>query len=425
MSAVIAQPVTIFLSAAEASGDEHAANLIVALRRRIPGARFVGVAGERMAAAGCEVLADLTGRAAMLGGPILRLSYYVRTIKRIQRSIAEICPDVHVPVDSPAMNWHLASAAKEAGAAVVYYVAPQVWAWARWRGEKLGRLTDAVACILPFEQEYLRRRGVNATYVGHPIFDDPPARPDPLPDILEAWYSGSWQVALLPGSRPGEIRYHTKPLLAVAEAIRDRWPNARCTFATLREAGAETIRKAARRAGSGQVDIAVGDGSAQRVLAQSHFAVVGSGTVTLQAAYFGVPMAIFYRTGPGMSMLHRTLGKFRSVVGTPHFTLVNILAGRRPNPELASGSLTGRIVPELVPWRRGTRRLIGMVLEIMSDLGCLHETRGRLLELVEPLCVPPPATAAGRAADLIVDIMERRRGPGAAGACELREENRQ
>ena len=100
------------------------------------------------------------------------------------------------------------------------------------------------------------------------------------------------------------------------------------------------------------------------------------------------------------------------VVATPHFTLVNILAGRR-------------IVPELVPWRRGTRRLIGMVLEMMSDLGCLHETRKSLLELVQPLCVPPPATAAGRAADLILDIMERRPGPGGAGACELRKENRQ
>ena len=394
------EPVTIFISAAEASGDEHAANLISELRRRIPGARFVGVAGERMAEAGCEVLADLTGKAAMLGGPILKLSYYVRTIKRLQRSISEIRPDVHVPVDSPAMNWHLASAAKQARTSVVYYIAPQVWAWAPWRVSKLARLTDAVACILPFEQEYLRSRGVNATYVGHPIFDDPPPRPKALPDLLDAWYSGSWRVALLPGSRPAEIHHHTGPLLAVAAAIRKRWPKARCTFATLGEEGAEPIRRIARQAGSGKVELAVGTGSAQKVLSESHFAVVGSGTVTLQAAYFGVPMAIFYRTGLGMSMLHRAVGRFRSLVATPYFTLVNILAGRQ-------------LVPELVPLRR-TGGLIDTVMELMSDLGCLHEIRQSLLEIVAPLCVAPPQTAAGRAADLVIEVLQRRRGKHAS-----------
>ncbi|HUU60588.1 MAG TPA: lipid-A-disaccharide synthase [Phycisphaerae bacterium] len=396
MNASIDRPVTIFLSAAEASGDEHAANLMEALRRRIPNARFIGVAGEQMAAAGCEVLADLTGKAAMLGGPLLRLGYYIRTIRRLRKAIGEIRPDVHVPVNSPAMNWHLARAAKQAGAPVVYYIAPQVWAWAPWRVRKLARLTDAVACILPFEQSYLRRRGVNATYVGHPVFDDRPPQPDPPLDLLDAWYHGTWRVALLPGSRPAEIRHHTGPLVAVAKAIRRRWHGARCTFATLRAYDPDAVGRMVRRIGTSDIEFVAGKESAQRVLAGSHFAVAGSGTVTLQAAYFGVPMVVFYRTGPLTSFLYRTLGRLRSLVATPHFSLVNILAGRR-------------IVPEFVPWRHSTAKLVRMTLEVMNDPGFLCDARKNLLELVRPLCVAPPGKAADNAADLVVRVLQQRR----------------
>ena len=386
------RPTTIFLSVAEASGDAHAANLMVALRERIPDVRFVGAAGQRMAAEGCEALADLTDKASMLGGPILRLGYYVRTIKRLQEAIRKIRPDVHVPVDSPAMNWHLAAAAKQAGAPVVYYVSPQVWAWAPWRVKKLARLTDAVACILPFEEEYLRSRGVNATYVGHPIFDDIAPAPETLSDLADAWYTGAWEVALLPGSRPAEIEHHAGLLLAVAEALRKRWPAARCAFATLHGSGEGRIRKIADKAGFPDVEVLVGARSAQELLARSHFALVGSGTVTLQAAHCGVPMVVFYRTGPLMSVLYRTLGRMRSVVATPHFALVNILAGRR-------------IVTELVPWRNNVRRLTDTVMEVIGDLGYLHEMRQSLLEVVRPLRSPHPGGASQCAADLILQTL--------------------
>ncbi|MCK4601825.1 MAG: lipid-A-disaccharide synthase, partial [Phycisphaerae bacterium] len=279
---------TIFFSAAEASGDEHAAHLIRALRSRLPNARFVGAAGEKMAKAGCEVLADLTHNASMLGGPILRLGYWIRTVKSLQRKIKKIRPALHVPVDSPAMNWHLARAAKQCGSAVVYYIAPQVWAWASWRAQKLARLTDHVACILPFEEDYFRRRGVNATYVGHPLFEALPKRPEHLPDILSAWADGTWRVALLPGSRPGEIHDHAPAMVEVARKICSRWPAARCTFTARSEDSARILRRACR---GQKMEISVG--KTHEVLAESHFAVAVSGTVTLEAAYFGVPMVIF------------------------------------------------------------------------------------------------------------------------------------
>jgi lipid-A-disaccharide synthase len=391
---------TIFLSAAEASGDEHAANLLRSLRERVGAARFVGVAGPRMAAAGCEVLADLTGRAEMLLGPVLRLGYYVRTVGRLKRRIAELRPDVVVPVDSPALNWHLAAAAKRVGSPVVHYIAPQVWAWATWRVRKLSRLTDAVACILPFEQAYLRRRGVRATYVGHPIFDTQPPPPRP-PDITDAWCRGTWRVALLPGSRPGELRHHARPLLAVARAIRDRWPAARCTFAAADADAADTIRSALG-GGAEEVDLTVGRRSAPDVLADSHFAVAASGTVCLQAAWLGVPMVIFYRAGLLSSLLYHALGRTGILLATPHFALVNILAGRA-------------LVPELVPWRRNKRRLIDTVLEVMDDVGYLNQTRQRLLSMVRPLRAPAGTRACDNAAELVLRHL-RPASPAGGGA---------
>lgn len=378
------QPVTIFLSAAEASGDEHAAKLIRRLRARLPNARLVGVGGPEMEAAGCEILANLTRSASMAGASILRAAYYMRTVRRLRKMIRRIRPDVHVPVDSPALNWHLAAAAKKIGSAVMYYVSPQVWAWATWRVGKVRRLTDQVACILPFEQRYLRDRGVRATYIGHPVFDNMPPLPDPPPDLPEAWCEGNWQVALLPGSRSAEIRNHAGPLLATAQAIQDRWPRAQCTVCARTDADADTIRARDKTA---QADIVVA--RTHEVLARSHFAVAVSGTVTLEVAHFGVPMVIFYRA-PRLG--YRII---RHIIRTPHLSLVNILAGRR-------------LVPELMPWHGNVRTLKATVLDMMDDLGFLVETREALLELVEPLHVPAPRTAADNAADLVVSLLPDR-----------------
>jgi len=396
---------TIFLSAAEASGDLHAARLMEALRQRRPDARFLGVGGPEMFRAGCvpavEGLSDLTQNASMLCGPILRLGYYVRAVKQIQKAIRRIRPDIHVPVDSPALNWHLARAAKNAGAKVVYYVAPQLWAWAPWRVKKLRRLTDRVACILPFEERWLQQYGVSARYVGHPLFDSLPPQPQRPPNIIQAWGNGNWNVALLAGSRSGEIHKHTHALAEVAKAVRRRWPNAAFTFAAGDTLSAEALQVALPGDASCEVTT---DGEplftpgkmkivAERtneVLAAAHFAVTVSGTITLQIAHFGLPMVVFYKVG---RLAYSLIGRW--LLRTPHLSLVNILAGRR-------------IVPELMPWHGRNRPLADMVLDVMDDLGYLVETRQELLGLAESLRPTPPQTASGNAADLILDVLDNR-----------------
>ena len=345
-----------------------------------------------MSAAGCEVIADLTVKAGMITGPFLHLGYYVHTVKRLGKAIAEIRPDIFVPVDSPALNWHLSAAARKAGSPVVHYVCPQVWAWAPWRINRLKRLTDHVACLLPFEVPYLQHRGVPASFVGHPLFDQLPPRPEVMPDLIQAWADGSWKVALLPGSRRAEIRDHVQALLLTAEAIRKRWPHATSRFAVGTEQDAGAVRKVCsqKRKHGDEIEIIVG--KTGQVLADSHFAVAASGTVTLEVAHYGVPMVIFYKV-PKVNW--DLVGRW--LVRTPHLSLVNILAERA-------------IVPELMPWHGRPQRVRDMALEVMEDLGYLLETRRNLLRMVEPLRARPPATAADNTAELVIKVMQRRPG---------------
>jgi len=381
--AVMNDKPTIFLTAAEASGDSHGAGLVTVLNRRLPGARLVGAGGAKMAAAGCEILLDMTAQASMLHGPFLKLHYFHRCLRQLKRHMRDIAPDVVVPIDSPALNWHIAKAAKAIGALVMYYVAPQVWAWAPWRVRKLARLTDRVACILPFEQDYLRRRGVQARFVGHPMFDHLSPRPAELPDLQAASQSGRWCVALLPGSRPGEITAHAPAMTAAAEAITQRWPQARCTFTAPDETAAERIAAAA---GLPRADIAVG--RTAEVLAQCHFAVAASGTVTLEVAHYGVPMVIVYRVSrAGYSLVGRWL------IRTPYLSLVNILAGRQ-------------ITPELMPWFGNINQLVRATLDMMSDPDALARARRDLLDVTAPLERRPKPTAEA-VADMIVELLAR------------------
>jgi lipid-A-disaccharide synthase len=372
----------IFVTVAEASGDRHAAGLVRAIRKQCPGARFIGAGGPLLAAEGMECLVDMTAHASMLHGPLLKLNYYRRNVKLLAKAIRTHRPDVVVPVDSPALNWHIAKAARKAGLPVMYYVAPQVWAWAPWRIRKIRKFTDHVACLLPFEEKYFRSRNVNATFVGHPLFDHLLPRPGQLPDIDTAARTGRWRVALLAGSRPGEIAAHTQALLAVARAITSRWPEAQCVFTAPQEDAADNIRRAADDA-----ELPIEVGRTAEVLAESHFAVATSGTVTLETAWYGVPMVIVYKAWMlGYHLLARHL------IRTPHLSLVNILAGKE-------------LVPELMPWNGDVDQLVTTTLAMMEDTQRLRDVRQELLSITKPLH-DPARRASDRAAELVLSLVD-------------------
>ena len=167
------KPLTIFFSAGEPSGDLHGANLIRQLQARCPGLQAVGYGGPKMAEAGCQLHADLTALAVMWFARVLvNLHKFWGLVSRADRYFRHHRPDAVVLIDYPGFNWWIARRAKVHGIPVFYYTPPQIWAWARWRVKKMRRLVDHVLCSLPFEEAWLRRHGCNATFVGHPFFDE-------------------------------------------------------------------------------------------------------------------------------------------------------------------------------------------------------------------------------------------------------------
>jgi len=374
------QAPTIFLTAGEASGDAHAANLIIALSERLPSARFVGVGGPRMAAAGCELLEDIVASASMFLDNLVKVFYYRRVIHRLADAMAKRRAAVLVPTDSPGLNWHMAAAARRLGVPVMYYIAPQVWAWAPWRVKKLRRLTDHVACILPFEPDYFHQRGVEATFVGHPMFDHLPARPPARPSMPS---NDAWRILLLPGSRRNEIHRHATAMVSVAELVARRYPRAEFTFAVVDDRSAKWVADAA----GASVPLVVGQ--TDRLLAESHLALATSGTVTLEAAYFGVPMVVFYR------LSRATYSTFSWwLMNIRQFSLVNILAG-------------GNMVPELIPWYGRISQLSEAVIDQLSNPCGLANTSRALIELTKPLQAPLGKSASAATADLVIQTMRK------------------
>lgn len=370
----------IFIAAGEVSGDMHAANLIAALRRQLPAARFVGVGGPRMAEAGCELLEDIVTRSTMLLQAFAKAWQYVGLLRRVRRAMAARRPDVFVPIDSPALNWHFCRAARRAGVPVVHYICPQIWAWGAWRIRKLRKLTDHVACLLPFEPAYLAERGVRGTFVGHPLLDELPAATGPRPQPPA---DGAWRVLLLPGSRSGEIEHHAAAMAAAAGLIRQSHPRAEFVFAAHDARAAAQIRELAGEA------IAVEVGRTRELMRTSHVALAASGTVTLEAAAMGLPMVVFYHVSRwGYRLL-------RWVVTTRYFCLVNIVAGRQQ-------------VRELMPWHGDVKLLADEMLKLLADPAGLDKLSNELRALADPLRMPLGKPAADATAELIVQTLRGR-----------------
>ena len=217
----------VFISAAEQSADEHAANFIDAARERLPGASFVGLAGPAMRAAGCETIADMTARSAMAGAAFKRVPEALRVLRRIKQCLDQGRFDAAVVVDSPTLNLPIAKICRRRGVPVLYYIAPQTWAWAPWRNRRIRKRVSRMACIWPFEEAYFRGYGIPATYVGHPTIDrllDLRLDEDKAP---EQRGQRPPVVAILPGSRRHVVDEVFPGQLAVAAAVAAQFQGAR------------------------------------------------------------------------------------------------------------------------------------------------------------------------------------------------------
>jgi lipid-A-disaccharide synthase len=320
----------IALVAGETSGDTLGAALIEALKARFPRAQFAGVAGPKMQAAGCTAWFDIDELAVMGLTEILKhLPKLMRLRKSLCRRILAWQPDVFVGVDYKEFNLGLARHLKRAGLATVQYVSPQVWAWRPGRARTIGESVDLVLCLFPFEPEFYREYGVRAAFVGHPLADQIPLEPDRMAARAALGIAGEARVlAILPGSRHGEVEKLAVPFAQAAELLARRFPGLVCiapmVTPALREAFAAHC---ARHAPAAKVMLL--DGKAREALAAADVVLVASGTATLESALSKRPMVVAYRLGAVTAFLLRTLG----LVKVRHFSQPNLLAGTEVVPE--------------------------------------------------------------------------------------------
>ncbi len=349
----------ILLLAGEASGDEHAAALARALRARWPGARLVGTGGPRMAAEGVELLAGLDRMAVMGFVEVARhLAFFRALLAALTRRLASGEIDLVIAVDYPGLNLRVARAAYQHRVPVLYYIAPQVWAWKPRRARSLARWTRHVAVILPFEEEILRASGASVSFVGHPLLE--------RPGEVEARHTLCRRLgldperpllALLTGSRRQEVERHLHVFARAAELVRSAHPEVQPVLAR-----AASVPEA-WLSGAGLPVTA----DSRALLRHARAALVKSGTSTLEAALEETPFVVAYRTHPVTFALARRL------VRIPHVALANLVAGTEVVPELLQGSATpsalaARLVPLLGDTPARARQLEGLA-RVRAALG--------------------------------------------------------
>ncbi len=308
----------IFFSAGEPSGDLHGANLIRRLRAEHPQLEAVGYGGPEMAAAGCHLHTDLTALAVMwFLRVLLNIHKFLALGGRADRFFRHHRPDAVVLIDYPGFNWWIARRAKAHGIPVFYYAPPQIWAWASWRVKKMRRFVDHVLCSLPFEARWLAERGCNATFVGHPFFDEVQRQRLDQAFLREYRDDSRPLVAILPGSRTQEVQHNLRHFLNAARQIRETVPDARFAIAAFKPHQAEMARRAVAASGL-DVDVFVRRTPELIELADCCLAV--SGSVSLELLYRTKPTAILYWISP---LAYAVQKRFRRV---KYITLVNLLS---------------------------------------------------------------------------------------------------
>ncbi|HTA24573.1 MAG TPA: lipid-A-disaccharide synthase [Terriglobales bacterium] len=378
----------ILISAGEASGEMYGAQLMGALLRRQPSLQFFGVGGDRMRATGCYTVVDARDLAVV--GITEILSHLPKIYGLFRKLIAAADahpPDLAVVIDSPAFNWRVARQMHKRGIPVVYYVCPQFWAWRQGRVRLLRKYIDKALVIFPFEEKFYRDRGVDTTFVGHPLADI--ARPQisrrdyaaqHALDLAKAW------ITLMPGSRMKEVRMNLPTILESAAKLGP---------------GNEFLLPVAPTLDRTWLESLIGKyppvhlvPEALPALAHSRAGIIASGTATVEAALMGTPFVMVYRVSP----LTYLLG--RSRVKVPHFAMVNLIAGKE-------------VVPELVQQDFTAEKVMAEIVKILSD-GPARESMiaglGKVRTALRGTLDGPPA--AEQAADAIMAIFGTERFAG-------------
>ena len=316
-----------------------------------------------MAAAGCQLLETTTARASMLYNAFAHVGYFYKLIKRVTAYLQSNKVDLVIVCDSPAFNFHIAKAAKKAGVKTLFYVAPQLWSWAGWRIRKMRKCCDKLCCILPFEQDWFAQRGVDTTFVGNPILDE---LTPPLASYRKKYLDfrpENAHFAILPGSRSAEMKTLWLPMQRIALRLKGRFRNAAFTVAAVDADREKQLRMAQMLGFKCKYTV----GSVSQTARAADFAIVASGSATLQVAAAGCPMVIMYQSSKILWLLLSWW-----LITTKYLSLVNILANKE-------------LVPEFMPNFGSIEPIVETIEQLVKDKDKLAQISGELIELAEPL----------------------------------------
>jgi lipid-A-disaccharide synthase len=365
----------ILIVTGEASGDLHGANLARAIFSLDPSARLVGIGGTAMKAAGVALIPGVPQLDVMGLIGLSAVRSLVQRIRAIRRTLRSDAWDLVVLIDNPGLNLHFARVAKTAGLKVLYYIAPQIWAWRPRRIKWIQRRVDHVVVILPFEQELYHRAGVRCTFVGHPLLDavasgyDRPAlrRRFGLSDAAPV-------VGLLPGSRVAEVSMLLPVLLDSARRMAAKNPKTEFVLAQASSIDDNLLQDLLKNS---SVPVKVVRDQASEVMAVSDVLLIASGTATLQAAVVGTPMVLLYKTTPATYRLARWLIRVKWI------GLVNLVAGRS-------------VVPELIQNEATPERVSEEALRLLNDRKAYDEMKDSLQEVRLSLGEPGASLRAAK-----------------------------
>jgi len=356
----------IFLSAAEPSADRHGAELIRALREMMPEAALVGVAGPEMVEAGCESIFDMTSHASMLLGAIRQARRATEMLSAAGARLRMERFDACVVIDSPVLHLPLMDRAVAAGVPTLYYIAPQLWAWGTNRVYRLRDRVNRIAAILPFEEQFFRDRGIDATFVGHPLAEQLRGQTVDQAKVAEIRGDRDWVVALLPGSRSHVVEEVFPGQLEVAAGIAREFPGVRFGVSVANDKAAAIIDRAIRAAGMvGQV--VTYPGAHRELIEAADLVLVASGTTTLEVAFCGKPMIVMYNSS---RLFYHLIARW--MLRIKRYSLPNILADRE-------------VVPEFMPYYRSTAPITRLAVELLKDEPRRAAMSEELREIVRPL----------------------------------------
>ena len=348
----------VALVAGEASGDLLGAGLVQELRERWPDAEFAGVGGPGMRQAGMDTWFDASELAVMgLSEVVRHLPRLLRLRAQLRRRLLEWRPDVMVGIDAPDFNLGLERWLKDRGIRTVHYGSPAGWAWREKRAQKIGQSADMVLCLFPMEPAIYARHGVDARFVGHPLADDMPLRPDRERARARLGLAGEAPVlAVLPGSRLGEIARLGADFIQAAARVAAGIPGLQVVIPAANGSCREAINRLLEAHPLPGVQVI--DGRARDAMVASDVVLLASGTATLEAMLAKRPMVVGYRVAGTTYRLVKGLGMLK----VEHYALPNVLAGTELVPELMQDRCTPENLADAVlRWFREPAAVAGLL----------------------------------------------------------------